>query len=82
MVIVHHGTDLVEQLANILLLANISQQIDLSNDAINTILCAIAELTAKLEHKQFLLSIISILSPQEPLSKLPEPVFGRLLSIP
>jgi len=35
-----------------------------------------------LELKQSLLSIISILSPQDPLSKLPEPVFARLLSIP
>ena len=35
-----------------------------------------------LEHKQFPLSITSILGPQESLSKLPELVLGRLISIP
>jgi len=70
------------QLANILLLAKISQQTELSNDAIEVILCSIAETMVKLEHKQFLLSISSILSPQNPLPTLPEPVFVQLLSTP
>lgn len=46
------------------------------------ILCSISEMMGNLEHKQFLLSITSILSPQESLSELPKPVLGRFLSIP
>jgi len=82
MVIVHQSADPFEQLANILLLASISQQIDLSSEAITTILYSIAEMMAELEHRQFLLSINSVLGPQGNLSKLPEPVLRRLLSIP
>jgi hypothetical protein len=81
-VVVRWYPDSFEQLANILLLANISQQTDLSGSSIDAILCSIDDMMVNLEHKQFLLSISSILGPQEPLSELPEPILGRLMSIP